>query len=210
MTVTAIESVTRHKMRVSLDGEPAFVFTDREIREWNLEEEMVLDDSEKQALLQYVSREVARTAMNLLVKRDYAEAELYRKLRDKGYSEFFAGKGIEYVSAYHYLDDARYARQMIGSRKDTMSRKMMVSRMRQKGLSDEVIQEAMEEADWTDEMGIAREIRKRFSSAEQIESLTDKDRQKLIQSLMRKGYGYSDIQHVIRHLDELEEGTIWN
>ena len=210
MTVTAIESVTRHKMRVSLDGEPAFVFTDKEIREWNLEEEMVLDDSEKQALLQYVSREVARTAMNLLVKRDYAEAELYRKLRDKGYSEFFAGKGIEYVSAYHYLDDARYARQMIGSRKDTMSRKMMVSRMRQKGLSDEVIQEAMEEADWTDEMGIAREIRRRFSSAEQIESLTDKDRQKLIQSLMRKGYGYSDIQHVIRHLDELEEGTIWN
>lgn len=210
MTVTAIESVTRHKMRVSLDGEPAFVFTDREIREWNLEEEMVLDDSEKQALLQYVSREVARTAMNLLVKRDYAEAELYRKLRDKGYSEFFAGKGIEYVSAYHYLDDARYARQMIGSRKDTMSRKMMVSRMRQKGLSDEVIQEAMEEADWTDEMGIAREIRRRFSSAEQIESLTDKDRQKLIQSLMRKGYGYSDIQHVIRHLDELEEGTTWN
>lgn len=210
MTVTAIESVTRHKMRVSLDGEPAFVFTDREIREWNLEEEMVLDDSEKQALLQYVSREVARTAMNLLVKRDYAEAELYRKLRDKGYSEFFAGKGIEYVSAYHYLDDARYARQMIGSRKDTMSRKMMVSRMRKKGLSDEVIQEAMEEADWTDEMGIAREIRRRFSSAEQIESLTDKDRQKLIQSLMRKGYGYSDIQHVIRHLDELEEDTLWN
>ena len=210
MTVTAIESVTRHKMRVSLDGEPAFVFTDKEIREWNLEEEMVLDDLEEQALLQYVSREASRTAMNLLVKRDYAEAELYRKLRDKGYSEFFAGKGIEYVSAYHYLDDARYARQMIGSRKDTTSRKMMVSRMRQKGLSDEVIQEAMEEADWTDEMGLTREIRRRFSSAEQIESLTDKDRQKLIQSLMRKGYGYSDIQHVIRHLDELEEGTIWN
>ena len=46
MTVTAIESVTRHKMRVSLDGEPAFVFTDKEIREWNL----VLDDSEEQAL----------------------------------------------------------------------------------------------------------------------------------------------------------------
>ena len=82
MTVTAIESVTRHKMRVSLDGEPAFVFTDKEIREWNLEEEMVLDDSEEQALLQYVSREAARTAMNLLVKRDYSEAELYRKLRD--------------------------------------------------------------------------------------------------------------------------------
>ena len=210
MTVTAIESVTRHKMRVSLDGEPAFVFTDREIREWNLTEEMEFDRAEEEALVQYVCREAARTAMNLLVKRDYAQAELYRKLRERGYSEYFARQGIAYVSSYHYLDDERYARQMIGSRKDTMSRKMMVSRMRQKGLSDEVIQEAMEEADWTDEMGLTREIRRRFSSAEQIESLTDKDRQKLIQSLMRKGYGYSDIQHVIRHLDELEEGTIWN
>ena len=47
MTVTAIESVTRHKMRVSLDGEPAFVFTDKEIREWNLEEEIVLDTTGK-------------------------------------------------------------------------------------------------------------------------------------------------------------------
>ena len=210
MTVTAIESVTRHKMRVSLDGEPAFVFTDREIREWNLTEEMEFDRAEEEALVQYVCREAARTAMNLLVKRDYAQAELYRKLRERGYSEYFARQGIAYVSSYHYLDDERYARQMIGSRKDTMSRKMMVSKMRQKGLSDEVIQEAMEEADWTDEMGLTREIRRRFSSAEQIESLTDKDRQKLIQSLMRKGYGYSDIQHVIRHLDELEEGTIWN
>ena len=106
---------------------------------------MVLDDSEEQALLQYVSREAARTAMNLLVKRDYAEVELYRKLRDKGYSEFFAGKGIEYVSAYHYLDDARYARQMIGSRKATMSRKMMVSRIRQKGKMKWGLQERSED-----------------------------------------------------------------
>ena len=90
MTVTAIESVTRHKMRVSLDGEPAFVFTDREIREWNLTEEMEFDRAEEEALVQYVCREAARTAMNLLVKRDYAQAELYRKTDDRkiqGHSE---------------------------------------------------------------------------------------------------------------------------
>ena len=68
----------------------------------------------------------------------------------------------------------------------------------------------MEEADWTDEMGLTREIRRRFSSAEQIESLTDKHSQNQIHSLKRKGYRFSDLHHVIRHLDELEEGTIWN
>ena len=55
---------------------------------------------------------------------------------------FFAGKGIRYVSAYHYLDDA-FCKIDRGEGHD--DRKMMVSRMRQKGLSDEVIQEAMEE-----------------------------------------------------------------
>ena len=208
MTVTAIESVTRHKMRVSLDGEPAFVFTDREIREWNLTEEMEFDRAEEEALVQYVCREAARTAMNLLVKRDYAQAELYRKLRERGYSEYFARQGIAYVSSYHYLDDERYASQMIGSYKGTASRKMMMNKMKQKGLSDDVIREVMEASEWTDEMGITRELHRRFLSAEQIEEMADKERQKLIQSLMRKGYGYGDITHVMRYFGEIDQERV--
>ena len=210
MTVTAIESVTRHKMRVSIDGEPAFVFTDKEIREWCLAEELELTEAQAEELTQHVSREAARTAMNLLVKRDYAMAELYRKLKDRGYSDYFAQKGIDYVSSYHYLDDARYARQMIGSRMGTASRRMMVNKMKQKGLSDEVIREAMEEAEWTDESGLVRELHRRFSTAAQIDAMTDKERQKLIQSLMRKGYSYGDINHVLRNFEETEEETLWN
>lgn len=202
MTVTAIESVTRHKMRVSIDGEPAFVFTDREIREWCLAEELELTESQEEELFQYVSREAARAAMNLLVKRDYSEAELYRKLKDRGYSEYFARKGMEYVSSYHYLDDARYARQMITSKKGTVSRKMMVNKMKQKGLSDEIIREAIEAAEWTDEEGLVRELRRRFNTSAQIEELTDKDRQKLIQSLMRKGYSYGDISYALRNFED--------
>ena len=205
MTVTAIESVTRHKMRVSIDGEPAFVFTEKEIREWQLMEEMTLDTAMERDLVKYVSREAARMAMNLLVKRDYAEAELYKKLKDKGFSDYFAQQGIDYVNAYHYLDDARVARQMITARKGTTSRKMMMNKLRQKGLSDEVIQEAMETAEWTDDEGIVREIRRRFTSTEQIMALSEKDRQKFIQSLMRKGYGYSDVRYAIRHFEEAEE-----
>ena len=210
MTVTAIESVTRHKMRVSIDGEPAFVFTDREIREWCLAEELELTESQAEELFRYVSREAARAAMNLLVKRDYSEAELYRKLKDRGYSEYFARKGMEYVAAYHYIDDARYARQMITSKKGTVSRKMMVNKMKQKGLSAEVIREAMEAAEWTDEEGLVRELHRRFNTSAQIEELTEKGRQKLIQSLMRKGYGYGDINHALRNFEETEEEMLWN
>ena len=167
-----------------------------------------MDRAEEEALVQYVCREAARTAMNLLVKRDYAQAELYRKLRERGYSEYFARQGIAYVSSYHYLDDERYARQMIGRYKGTASRKMMMNKMKQKGLSDDVIREVMEASEWTDEMGITRELHRRFSSAEQIEEMADKERQKLIQSLMRKGYGYGDITHVMRYFEEIDQERV--
>ena len=210
MTVTAIEPVTRHKMRVSIDGEPAFVFTDREIRDWQLTEEMELDADKEKALTQHVSREAARMAMNLLLKRDYGREELYRKLKDKGFGDYFAQQGIAYVISYHYVDDERYARQMAASRKGTVSRKMLINKMKQKGLADEVIRDALEAEEWNDSESLYREIQRRFSSSEQIESLTDKERQKMIQSLMRKGYGYSDIRRAMRHFEEAEDEMLWN
>ena len=85
---------------------------------------------------------------------------------------------------------------------------MMMNKMKQKGLSDDVIREVMEASEWTDEMGITRELHRRFLSAEQIEEMADKERQKLIQSLMRKGYGYGDITHVMRHLGEIDQERV--
>ena len=66
----------------------------------------------------------------------------------------------------------------------------------------------MEASEWTDEMGITRELHRRFSSAEQIEEMADKERQKLIQSLMRKGYGYGDITHVMRYFGEIDQERV--
>ena len=51
-------------------------------------------------------------------------------------------------------------------------------------------------------------LHRRFSSAEQIEEMADKERQKLIQSLMRKGYGYGDITHVMRYFEEIDQEKV--
>lgn len=204
MKVTAIEHVTRYKMRVSLDGEPAFILKDSEIRDWDLHEGDELSEVQSDELMRFVGREAARTAMDLLIRRDYSEAELYKKLRDKGFNDETAAMGIAYVQSYHYLDDARYAAQLIESGKGTMSRKMMICRLRQKGVEDTVIQRCLDCAEWDDEESIRFEIRKKYHSAEELFKLSEKDRQKFLLSLVRKGYNYSDISRILRDFVDVD------
>ncbi len=194
MKITAIESLTKHKMRVFLDGEPAFVFSDREMREWRLYEGLELDGDRYRQLMQYTERMAARAAMDLLIRRDYSEAELRQKLIGKGFSDETAARGIDYVQGYHYLDDERYARHLIEVKKGTVSRQMMVYQLRQKGIADATIQLVMEAAGWDDLDGLRHEMRKRFRKDTELSELSEKEKQKLCQSLLRKGYHYADIR----------------
>jgi regulatory protein len=199
MIITAIEQMTKHKMRVSLNGEPAFIFTDRDISKWGLYETMEMDEAQSEELIQYVNRMAAREAMAMLVRRDYSEAELLHKLMEKGFAKDIAMSGVDYVNQYHYLDDTRYARQFILSRLGTISRQMASYKLKQKGISDEIIQQVLEESGWNDMDGIAAEIRKRFGAEPDISVLSDRERQKLCQSLVRKGFRYSDISSYLRN-----------
>lgn len=200
MRVTAIERAARRKMRVFLDGEPAFVFTEKEMARWQLQEGQDLDENLREALMAYVDKRAAETAMELLMRRDYSEAELYGKLKDKGFGEAGASSGIAYVRSWHYLDDGRYVRQQIEMRRGTESRRMMVYRLRQKGVSEDIISEAMDKAEWDDEAGIRRELKKRSYTQDKLMEISEKEKQKLIQALTRKGYDYSDIRQVIGHI----------
>ena len=196
MQITAIEQMTKHKVRVFLDGEPAFVFTDKEICEWELREGEELDGEKLGRLMQYIDRMAARTAMELLMRRDYSEAELRGKLLRKGFGQEAAERGTAYVQNYHYLDDERYARQFIAGRKGTASRQMVVFKLKQKGIQDAVIRSAMDEADWDDMDGIIYELRRHYGSEFELSELSEKERQKFYQSLVRKGYHFSDIRRI--------------
>lgn len=196
MKITEIEQMTKRKVRVFLDGEPAFVFSDKDMREWELQEGSELDGEKLGRLMQYIERMAARAAMELLIRRDYSEAELRQKLIGKGFSAAAAEKGVAYVQGYHYLDDERYARQFIAGCKGTVSRQMLIYKLRQKGISDDVIRLAMDETEWDDLDGIYYEIRKRYSAEVELSELSEKERQKFYQALLRKGYHYADIKRV--------------
>ncbi len=202
--ITTVEPITRHRYRIYVDDEAVCILSAGQMREWNIEVGRTLSEDDAKNLFTEISRMAAQTAMNCLMVRDYSEAELYRKLLNKGFAKEYAAYGISYVRSYHYTDDLRYACQLAKERKGRVSRRQICALMQQKGLDMSVIEEALEESAWEDDAGIEHEILKKYREVDEFFENSEKDRQKFLQFLVRKGYDYADIRRVIHNLRDFK------
>jgi regulatory protein len=134
-------------------------------------------------------------ALRLLSLRDHAEAELRRKLREKGYQEGVE-ESIVRLKELRYLDDARFARSFAESslrngRGFGVRLKMELSR---RGVAEPVIRQALAELDeeYGEQAVLAQTIERRFGSFD-AQTATDKEKRKVISYLQRKGFTLSAI-----------------
>lgn len=146
-----------------------------------------------------------RYAMHLLEKRDYARAGLEEKLRKEGYEGEIAEEILAYLDGYHYLDDVRYAGNLIRSRKNGKSKREICAMLRQRGISETDAQTALQlyyrtEADETGEgeppewEAIRSQLRKYHVTEEAVEELEFEEKQRLAAKLYRKGFASENIK----------------
>lgn len=198
MTIQKIEKTGRYRFRIWADDAPLLSVTSAQLSSLGISEGDVLDEKRSAALMDGARHLAAQSAMDLLLRRDFAEQELFVRLRRKGFCEELAAYGLAYVKSYHYTDDLRYAGQLISRLSGTCSCRMLMIKLQEKGLPSDTISSALASSGWDDRDGIRREIRRRFGENAAILN-SDKDRcTKLIQSLQRKGYHYGDIREVLR------------
>jgi len=100
-------------------------------------------------------------------------------------------EAIEYVKKFHYLDDERYAETFTRYKKDKMSRQQIKQKLMMKGVSRDIISNAIEEEYDVDESVHIRTIleKKRFSS----EFADEGEFRRVYNYLMRRGFRSSDI-----------------
>lgn len=140
--------------------------------------------------LELIKKRAQSMAYFLLSKRDYSEKELFLKLLSK-YREKVVVKGVvdEFVNL-GYINDYDYGESYIKSH--NYGKKKMEFMLLQKGLSQSTIRELL--ADFKDEE--IEEIKKQWLK------LGNKEKEKKILSLMRKGFEYRDIQKALRELED--------
>lgn len=128
-------------------------------------------------------------AMDILLYRMRSEKELYQKLLEKGFPEEECADALAYVKSYGYVNDAEYARQYVSSRSMNKGRNVLRRELREKGIADEFIEEALEELPESDEV-IMRLLIKKCGEPHKLE---EKEYRRVYAFLMRRGFSTSAV-----------------
>lgn len=143
-----------------------------------------------------------KRALHLLERMDRTEHQLREKLRASEYPEDVIEEAIAYVKSFRYLDDERYAETFTRYRKERMSRQKIKQKLMLKGVSKDIISNAIEEEYDVDETIHIRSIleKKHFSSGDADEG----EFRRVYSYLLRRGFRSSDILKEMKYA-----GTDW-
>ena len=145
-----------------------------------------------------------KRALRLLERKDYSRKELSDKLKKDGYAEELVKKIIEYIDNYHYLDDIRVAGSYIRSRMGYKSKRELEYMLKQKGISEEEIDSAMEENYKNDdnipqeEVAIRKYLQKFHVDEDSFYDLSFEEKQKIAAKLYRKGFASEKIRKILQ------------
>jgi regulatory protein len=188
-TITALKVQKRNPRRVNvyLDGHYAFGLA--AIEAARLRRGQVLSNEDIEGLKERDSFEKAHDrALRFLSYRPRSEAEVRRYLQGKAVSPAVEEEVIERLTRAKLLDDLAFARYWVENRESFRPRglRMLRYELRQKGLSDETIAQAL--ADLDEEEDAYRAALRRGRKLTHLDQISF--RKKLGAHLLRRGFPY--------------------
>ena len=200
-TITALKIQKRNPRRVNvyLDGRYAFGLA--AIEAARLRRGQALSDEDIERLKERDSFEKAHDrALHFLSYRPRSEAEVRRYLQGKAVSPAVEEEVIERLIRARLLDDLAFARYWVENRKSFNPRglRMLRYELRQKGLSDETIAQALtdlNENEEEEEKGAYRVALRRGRRLAHLDKVSF--RKKLSAHLLRRGFPYEVVNPTV-------------
>ena len=194
--ITGLKLQKRNKNRVNvyLDGEFAFGLS-RIVAAW-LHTGQELSDEKIAELKAQDDVEVAlQRALNFLSYRPRSEKEVRQNLTKHKYDQVVIDEIIERLVRGKLVDDTNFAELWVENRSEFRPRggRMLRSELRQKGITDNVIEDVLSDLDETNlALKAARKKARRYRDLEREEF-----RKKLYGFLARRGFQYGAISEVM-------------
>jgi len=148
--ITRLKIQQRNKRRVNVYLDGKYAFSLAAIEAAKLHRGQVLSDSDIERLRARDSFQKAHDrALHFLSYRPRSEAEIQRYLRDKDVPKPIEKEIVQRLKAVGLLDDLAFARCWVEDRErfKPRSARMLRYELRRKGVSDEIIAQALEDLD---------------------------------------------------------------
>ncbi|MBQ8639396.1 MAG: regulatory protein RecX [Lachnospiraceae bacterium] len=175
------------------------VSQEEKTEEWTEEQDAVLrNEMERKARLR---------CMKLLEYSDRTEQQLRKKLQENEFPAFAVESAISYVKQFHYLDDRRYAENYLLQQGQRKSRKRMAQDLRQRGVSNALIEEAIDNSSDCEAETAAKLLEKRARGKDLSQ---DKVRWGLVRYLTGRGFSYDLSRRLVASYTDSSMEEDWN
>lgn len=205
--ITALKAQKRDRQRVNvyLDGEFAFGLA-RIVAAWLRVGQELSEDQIKELQAQDGVEKATQRALNYLSYRPRSVAEVAQNLEKHGTPAETIATVIARLEELHVLDDQDFAALWVENRAAfrPRGRRALRLELRQKGIDEDTIENALEEID---EDALAYQAGQK--KARQLQGLDWQEfRKKLTAFLSRRGFNYSVVSPAVQRLwDELHTQT---
>lgn len=197
MKIVEIVSVDKRKQKIVLDNDMVFVLYNRELKKYDIQSDGYIESNIFNVIMEDVLYPRAKErALYIIGGGDKTIKQLKDKLKAGLYPEEIIDRVIEFLVKYNYVDDKRYALSYINAKKNSYSRKKIEGELIQKGISREVVREALAEQFGDSEKDTITLLLKKNKYKNLLED--DIGKKKVIASLVRKGFDYEIITRCIK------------
>lgn len=196
MKVKDIITIDKMRSKVLVDKGFAFPLYKKELKLFNIEIGKELYNYETDIEIHLKKRAISRL-IYILSKSDKTEYELIRKLDASYYPKEVIKYAILYCRKHRYINDENYIREYIEIYRETRSKTRIKVDLIKKGLNKSDIDEILEE-EYIDEEEQVNIFLKSININDVLGD--EKELNKLINRLMRKGYKYDIIKSCIQNL----------
>ena len=200
MIVTSVTKIDSRRQKVVLDNEYVFSLYNSEIRKYNIEPDCQITEG----FISDLSNEVLyprakERALYLVGSRDRTRKQLEDKLKESFYSEEIIEKVLAFLTSYGYIDDERFASNYIKMKKNSKSRRQIECELMRKGINSSIIKQVVLDEYEDGEMEAIKCILNKTKYKTMLEDKSS--RNKVITSLLRRGFEY---EQITRCIDEIK------
>ncbi|MBW3623804.1 MAG: RecX family transcriptional regulator [Armatimonadetes bacterium] len=208
--ITALEPQKRHpdRMNLYLDGRFACGLSERVVFDNGLHVGKDLSSEDLAVLLGDEETQRAFNAAYLLLSyRSRSLSEIENRLRQKGFAPPLVKRVTEDLTAAGLLDDTAFAEGWVRNRQQSKPRGKSLLRweLRQKGVSRETAESALESLQPEDESEAAQRLARKYLEREKSDDPRVRQR-RVIGMLQRRGYNWEVIREALGALEELLRG----
>ena len=204
MIITDIVKKDSKKKIIYINYEKAFELYNREVKRFSIKKNEEISPLVYEEIMNDIlPKRCMERALYILQASDKSKEDIKNKLMQGGYPEKIIDNVAERLEEYGYIDDYRYSGNYIRYNIKTKSRKRIVFDLSSKGIKREVIEVAFDNIiDECDIDNLQKEaIKKEFIKKRFDFTVNDKNvLNRIIGSLMRKGFKYDDIMQVYYEL----------